>query len=144
MVYNNIMSHEDWMPTLAAAAGDPDVVKKVAEGYKVGDKTVKQHLDGYNFVPFFQGKEQQSPRHEIFYFDQTGNLNAVRYDDWKVASIPPIESRRLGRSLSISGPSPFESAPHDSGMYVWWYADLLWLFVPIQGKIAEFGATLKE
>jgi arylsulfatase A-like enzyme len=65
-VYNNILSHEDWMPTLLAAAGDPDVVKKVAEGYKVGDRTFKQHLDGYNFLPFFQGKEQKSPRHEIF------------------------------------------------------------------------------
>ena len=71
-------------PTLLAAAGEPDVVKKVADGYKVGDKTFKQHLDGYNFMPFFQGKEQKSPRHEIFYFDQGGNLNAVRYDDWKV------------------------------------------------------------
>ena len=85
MVYNNIISHEDWMPTLLAAAGDPDVVKKVVDGYKVGEKTFKQHLDGYNFLPFFQGKEEESSRHEIFYFDQAGNLNAVRYDDWKIA-----------------------------------------------------------
>ena len=84
-VYNNIISQEDWMPTLLAAAGNPDVVKQVAEGTTVGDKTFKQHLDGYNFLPFFQGKEQKSPRHEIFYFDQAGNLNAVRYDDWKVS-----------------------------------------------------------
>jgi arylsulfatase A-like enzyme len=84
-VYNCIFSQEDWMPTLLAAAGDPDVVKKVAEGYTIGDKTFKQHLDGYNFLPFFQGKEEKSPRHEIFYFDQAGNLNAVRYDDWKVS-----------------------------------------------------------
>src|SRR5262245_17760112 len=61
----------------------------------------------------------------------------------KVASIPPIESRWLGRSSSISGPT-LRSAPHDSGVYVRWYADLLWLFVPIQGKIAELGAMLKE
>ena len=58
-VYNNIISHEDWMPTLLAAAGDPNVVQKVAEGYKLGDKTFKQHLDGYNFLPFFQGKEDK-------------------------------------------------------------------------------------
>ena len=58
----------DWMPTLLAAAGDPDVVKKVADGYIVGDKTFKQHLDGYNFLPFFQGKAEKSPRHEIYYF----------------------------------------------------------------------------
>ena len=83
-VYNDIISHEDWMPTFLAAAGVPDIVQKVAEGYKVGDKTFKQHLDGYNFLPYLQGKEQKGPRHQIFYFDQAGNLNAVRYDDWKV------------------------------------------------------------
>jgi arylsulfatase len=83
-VYNDIISHEDWMPTFLAAAGDPEVVQKVAAGYKVGDKTFKQHLDGHNFVPYFQGGEEKGPRHQIFYFDQGGNLNAVRYDDWKV------------------------------------------------------------
>ena len=83
-VYNDIISHEDWMPTFLAAAGVPDIVQKVAEGYTVGDKTFKQHLDGFNFLPYLQGKEQKGPRHQIFYFDQAGNLNAVRYDDWKV------------------------------------------------------------
>jgi arylsulfatase A-like enzyme len=53
MVYNNIISHEDWMPTLLAAAGDANVVQKVAEGYKLGDSTFNQHLDGYNFLPFW-------------------------------------------------------------------------------------------
>jgi arylsulfatase len=150
-VYNNIISHEDWMPTLLAAAGDPDVVKKVAEGYKVGDKTFKQHLDGYNFLPFFQGNEEKSPRHEIFYFDQAGNLNAVRYDDWKVAFATNEGGINTAYRKTPAWPvivnlraDPFESAPHDSGMYIRWYADLLWLFVPIQGKIAEFAATLKD
>jgi arylsulfatase A-like enzyme len=150
-VYNNIISHEDWMPTLLAAAGDPDVVKKVADGYKVGDKTFKQHLDGYNFLPFFQGKEDKSPRHEIFYFDQGGNLNAVRYDDWKVNFAITEGAINTAYRKTPAWPTivnlradPFESAPHDSGMYVRWYADLLWIFVPIQGEVAKFAATLKE
>jgi arylsulfatase A-like enzyme len=150
-VYNNIISHEDWMPTLLAAAGDPDVVKKVADGYKVGDKTFKQHLDGYNFLPFFQGKEGKSPRHEIFYFDQGGNLNAVRYDDWKVNFAITEGAINTAYRKTPAWPTivnlradPFESAPHDSGMYVRWYADLLWIFVPIQGEVAKFAATLKE
>jgi arylsulfatase len=150
-VYNNIISHEDWMPTLLAAAGDPDVVKKVADGYKVGDKTFKQHLDGYNFLPFFQGKEDKSPRHEIFYFDQGGNLNAVRYDDWKVNFAVTEGAINTAYRKTPAWPiivnlraDPFESAPHDSGMYVRWYADLLWIFVPIQGEVAKFAATLKE
>jgi arylsulfatase len=150
-VYNNIISHEDWMPTLLAAAGDPDVVKKVATGYKLGDKTFKQHLDGYNFLPFLQGKEEKSPRHQIFYFDQGGNLNAVRYDDWKVNFAITEGGINTAYRKTPAWPiivnlraDPFESAPHDSGMYIRWYADLLWLFVPIQGEVAKFAATLKE
>jgi arylsulfatase len=150
-VYNNIISHEDWMPTLAAAAGDADVVKKVAEGYAIGGKTFKQHLDGYNFLPFFQGKEAKSPRREIFYFDQGGNLNAVRYDDWKVNFAITEGAINTAYRKTPAWPiivnlraDPFESAPHDSGMYVRWYADLLWIFVPIQEQVAKFAATLKE
>ena len=80
---NNII-HEDWMPTLLAAAGDPDVVKKVADGYKVGDKTSSSTSTAIiSCLSFRQGR--QEPAHEIFYFDQGGNLNAVRYDDWKVS-----------------------------------------------------------
>jgi arylsulfatase A-like enzyme len=150
-VQNCIISQEDWMPTLLAAAGNPDVVKQVAEGTTVGGKTFKQHLDGYNFLPFFEGKEDKSPRHEIFYFDQAGNLNSVRYDDWKVSfafnegAINTAYRKTPAWPLIVNlRADPFESAPHDSGMYVRWYADLLWIFVPIQGEVAKFAASLKE
>ena len=114
-VHNNIISHEDWMPTLLAAAGDPDVVKKVADGYKLGDKTFKQHLDGYNFLPYFQGKEQKSPRHEIFYFDQGGNLNAVRYDDWKVSFA--INEGAINTAYRKTPAWPLRAEPHDDPDY---------------------------
>lgn len=111
----------------------------------------QQHLDGYNFLPFFQGKEDKSPRHENFYFDQGGNLNAVRYDDWKVNFAITEGAINTAYRKTPAWPKivnlradPFESAPPDSGMYVRWYADLLWIFVPIQGEVAKFAATLKE
>jgi arylsulfatase A-like enzyme len=50
-IVNDIMSHEDWLPTLMAAAGDPDVKQELLKGMKVGDKTFKTHLDGYNYPP---------------------------------------------------------------------------------------------
>ena len=110
----------------------------------------QQHLDGYNFLPFFQGKEDKSPRHENFYFDQGGNLNAVRYDDWKVNFAITEGAINTAYRKTPAWPKivnlradPFESAPPDSGMYVRWYADLLWIFVPIQGEVAKFAATLK-
>ncbi len=84
-VVNGIVSHQDWMPTLLAAAGVPDVKEKLLEGYKVGDETFKVHLDGYNMLDYFEsGGEGDGPRRELFYFTDVGELAAVRYDEMKV------------------------------------------------------------
>ena len=69
-IINDIMSQEDWMPTFLAAAGEPDIVEKLKQGYEVGGKTFKIHADGSNFLPFFKGEVKKSPREEIFYFGQ--------------------------------------------------------------------------
>ena len=72
-IYNEIMSQEDWMPTLLAAAGVPDVKEMLKKGYYANGKTFKVHLDGGNFLPFFKGKAKESPRKSIGYFNQSGN-----------------------------------------------------------------------
>ena len=61
-VFNDVCSHQDWLPTLLAAAGDPDISKKLLEGHKAGDKTFKVHLDGYNLIPYLSGVSKESPR----------------------------------------------------------------------------------
>jgi arylsulfatase A-like enzyme len=78
-VVNAVMSHEDWLPTLLAAAGVPDIRQQLLRGYKAGDKTFKNRLDGYNFLPFFTGEADKGPRREFFYFDDNARLNAMRY-----------------------------------------------------------------
>src|SRR5450759_4369390 len=67
-VSNEIMSHRDWMPTLLAAAGAPDVPQVLLSGYKLGDTTYKVHLDGFNFVPYLSGRAPKGPRESVFYF----------------------------------------------------------------------------
>ncbi len=81
---NDIFSQEDWMPTLLAAAGEPDIVAKLKQGYKANGKSFKVHLDGYNFLPYFKGEVKKGPREEIYYFGADGDLNAMRWNDWKV------------------------------------------------------------
>jgi arylsulfatase len=83
-IVNDIFSQEDWLPTLLAAAGVPDIVEKVKAGYTANGKTWKVHLDGYNFIPYFKGEAKRGPREEIYYFGAGGELNAVRWNDWKV------------------------------------------------------------
>jgi arylsulfatase A-like enzyme len=148
-IYNDIMSQEDWMPTLLAAAGVDDVKERLKKGHKANGKKFKVHLDGYNFKPYFEGKEKKGPREEIYYFSATGYLNAVRVNDFKLAFA--IEEGAINEAIRVTPnwpvitnlrADPFEKGYHESAMYVRWYADNMWLFVPVQQKIQQFFKTI--
>ncbi|NEU09627.1 arylsulfatase [Flavihumibacter sp. R14] len=83
-VINEICAHEDLIPTFAAAAGDPDLVEKAKKGFKANGKDFKVHLDGYNLMPFFKGEESESPRREFLYWNDDGELCAVRLKNVKL------------------------------------------------------------
>ncbi|WP_432472860.1 arylsulfatase [Amphritea sp. HPY] len=149
-VINDIMSHEDWLPTLLAAAGEGEIVDKVKKGHRANGKDWKVHLDGYNFMPYFQGKAE-APREEIFYFGQGGELNAVRWNDWKVhfatlngginTAIRETPAWPLIINLKAD---PYERMWEEAELgYLRWYGDNMWLFVPIQGKVQGFLASLE-
>ena len=77
-VINDICSLQDFIPTFAAANGEPDLVEKVKKGYKIGGKTFKVHLDGFNLLPFLSGKEEKSPREGFIYWSDDGDCMAMR------------------------------------------------------------------
>ena len=79
-----MFSHTDMLPTLAAAAGEPDVVEKLKKGYKSGNKTFKVHIDGYNLLPFLKGEVKENPRKGFLYWSDDGDLMALRVGNWKV------------------------------------------------------------
>lgn len=66
-VSNELMSHNDWMPTLASIAGEPDLTNKLLKGYNANGKTYKVHLDGFDQSNFLRGKTQKSARDKFFY-----------------------------------------------------------------------------
>ena len=148
---NEIISHEDWIPTLLAAAGEPNIVKKLKKGHRANGKKWKVHLDGYNFVPYLKGEVDKGPREQIFYFGQGGELNAVRWNDWKV-HFAQLEGNITDASrVETSWPAiihlkadPYEHAWQESGMYMRWMADNMWLFVPIQTEIQKFLSTIPD
>ena len=151
-IINDIMSQEDWLPTFMAAVGEPDVVEKVKQGYQANGKTFKVHLDGFNFLPFFRGEVKEGPRKQILYFSQGGELNAVRYADWKV-NFASVQGNIATGTREVTGwpmivnlrADPYEKAPHEADMgYLRWYADNMWIFVPIQGVIKEFLSTIPD
>ena len=154
-VCNEIMTHMDWLPTLLAAAGDPDIKEKLKTGHQAGDKTFKVHLDGYNFVPYFKGEEKKGPRVEFFYFSDDGDLTALRYDHWKCVF---MEQRVQGTCAIWSDPfivlrvpklfnlktDPYERADITSNTYWDWMFDHVYLLLAAQKVVGEFLATFQE
>jgi arylsulfatase len=151
-VYNDIISLIDWFPTLAAAAGIPDVVAQMKTGFKSGDKTFKVHLDGFNFLPYFQGKEKQGPRDHIYYFDQGGNLNALRWNDWKVNFAINSEGNIATATREVTAWSmytnlrmdPYERGLKEGGGAIDFLARQMWLLVPVGGKLKEFFSDFED
>ena len=149
-VYNNIISHEDWLPTFLAAAGDPDIVEKLKKGHKANGKDWKVHLDGYNFMPFFKGDVKESPREQIYYFGQGGELNAIRWQDWKVHFAVVKGNIATGERIVTNWPviinlraDPYETMHEEGEMgYLRWFVDNMWLFVPVQDQLRQFFTTI--
>jgi arylsulfatase len=154
-VSNGIVSGMDWLPTFLAAAGEPDVKKKLLKGHRAIGRDYKVHLDGYNLLPYLEGKEKKSRRKEIFYFTDDGNLSALRYQDWKLIF---MEQRAKGTLKLWANPftplriplifhlrrDPYERAQITSNTYYDWLLDRAYLLVPAQAYVGKFLSTFKE
>jgi arylsulfatase len=154
-VSNEIMHHMDWLPTFLAAAGEPDIKEKLLKGYSAIGRNYKVHLDGYNFLPFLTGKTTETPRREIFYFSDDGDLTALRYNDWKLIFMEqktqgtfrvwmePFVPLRVPLMFNLRR-DPYERAEETSNTYYDWMIDHAFLLVPAQDYVAQFLATFKE
>jgi arylsulfatase A-like enzyme len=154
-ISNEIIQHHDWLPTFVALAGDPDINEKLKKGYKAGDKTFKVHIDGFNMLPYLTGKQKESPRQGLVYFDDDGNLVAVRFKNWKAVF---MEQRCNGTLEIWSNPftplrtpklfnlrtDPFERADITSNTYWDWYLSKAYMIMAAQALVTPFLATFKD
>ncbi len=117
-VVNEIGSHEDMLPTILAAAGDPNVKQKLLTGLKAGARTYKVHLDGYDLGPALAAKAESWPRDEMLYWSDDGEMMALRFKKWKAVFAQqtadgfevwrrPLEKLRLPLILNLRT-DPFE------------------------------------
>jgi arylsulfatase len=126
-VLNGIVSHQDWLPTLLAAAGEPDIKGKLMKGHKAGGKTFKVHIDGHNMLPYLTGETTESPRKSFFYISDDGDVLAVRVGDWKAVLMEqrakqlqcwaePFVHLRMPKMFNLRR-DPFERADENSNTY---------------------------
>ncbi len=150
--YNDIITLMDWFPTLCTAAGIPDIKGKMKTGFQAGSKTFKVHLDGYDFLPYFKGEAKQGPRDTVYYFDQPGNLNAIRWGDWKVSFAVNSEGNIATATREVPAwpnitnlrMDPYERGAKEGGEYMKFVGQQMWLNVPVGGKVKEFFADFEQ
>jgi arylsulfatase len=154
-VSNDIISHLDWMPTLLAAAGVPDVKEQLLTGYSAAGKTFKSHLDGYNMLPLLTGQTTKDPREEFFYINDDAQVVAVRYDNWKVVFMEqrakgtmgiwaePFTTLRAPKIFNLRT-DPYEMADVTSNTYWDWIFDHAFIYVPTQAVVGKFLMSFKN
>ena len=157
-VSNGVVHHMDWLPTFVAAAGKTDIKEDLLDGYTSNalSRDYKVHLDGYDLTEHLKDPDNvPSPRKEIFYFSDDGDLTALRYEDWKLIfmeqkatgtfrvwmepfvplRVPLIENLRR---------DPYERAEMTSNTYFDWVLDRAFLLVPAQTYVGSFLMTFKD
>ena len=157
-ISNGIVHHMDWLPTFLAAAGKKDVKEDLLDGYtsKALGRKYKIHLDGYDLSNHLKDpKNVPSPRKEVFYFSDDGDLTALRYMDWKLvfmeqraeatfqAWMEPFVPLRVPLIFNLRR-DPYERAQVTSNTYFDWLLDRAYLLVPAQAYVGQFLETFKE
>jgi len=146
-VLNGIVSHQDWLPTLLAAAGEPDIAAKLREGHKAGDGTFKVHIDGLNMLPYLTGEAKESPRQFFFYISDDGDILAIRMQDWKVVLMEqlakqlacwfvPFVKLRAPKMFNLRR-DPFERADENSNTYWDWVISHAYVVYAMQAIVAK-------
>ncbi|UVC11033.1 arylsulfatase [Rhizobium sp. TH2] len=148
---NDPVTLMDWLPTFATAVGVPDVKEQMKTGFQGAKKTFKVHLDGYDLTGLLKGETEKPPRDVVYYFDQGGNLNAIRWNDWKLSFATSHGNIATGtREVSAWAlianlrMDPYEKGLEEGGGAVDFLARNMWLLVPIQDKIKQLFADFDQ
>jgi arylsulfatase len=151
---NGIVSHEDWLPTFAAAAGAPDMAEKIKAGVELNGRKYHNYIDGYNVLDYLSGKVKESPRQEFIYVNDDGQIVAMRAGNWKAVFLEnrgqafgvwrePFVELRVPLLFNLRR-DPFERAQHNSNTYNDWFLDRVFVIVPMQKMAANFLLTMKD
>jgi arylsulfatase len=152
---NGIVSHQDWLPTFAAAAGAPDIKEQLLAGsFRHGGRSYRNMIDGFDMLDYLSGRAKDSPRPYFFYVNDDGEIVAVRWNDWKVVYKEnrgeafgvwrePFTTLRVPLLFNLRR-DPFERAQHNSNTYDDWLLDRVYILFATSAAATRFLMTLKE
>jgi arylsulfatase A-like enzyme len=151
---NGILSHEDWLPTFAAIAGNPEIKEQLANGVELNGRKYKNYIDGVNQLDYLTGKVKESPRKDFIYVNDDGQIVAMRHDAWKAIFLEnrgeafgvwrePFTELRVPLLFNLRR-DPFEKSQHNSNTYNDWFLERVFVIVPLQQLCAQFLMTMKE
>ncbi|MGH9951545.1 MAG: arylsulfatase [Nitrososphaeraceae archaeon] len=154
-ISNGIVQHHDWLPTFLAMAGDPEVMEKLKKGYNAIGRTYKNHIDGFNLLPYLTGEVTESPRNIYFYFSDDGDVLGIRFDNWKLVFMEqrcqvtlqvwaePFIRLRVPKMFNLRT-DPYEFADITSNSYWDWVFHHAYLIYAAQAAVRKFAETFKE
>jgi arylsulfatase len=153
-VINDIFAHEDWLTTVMAAVGEPQMADKLKKGEAVGGKTYKAHLDGYDQRELLAKGNGNGKRKEFIYFTDDGDVAALRYNQWKMVFMEqrkhglsvweePLVTLRFPKLFNLRA-DPFERADHEGMGYPAWRVDRMFLLAPASGYVAQWLQSFRE
>lgn len=154
-ISNGIVQHHDWLPTFLAMAGDTEVVEKLKNGYKAIGRTYKNHIDGYNLLPYLTGEVTESPRNFYMYFSDDGDVLGMRFDNWKIVFMEqrcqgtlqvwaePFIRLRIPKIFNLRT-DPLEFADITSNTYWDWLIHNVFFIYAAQAAAAKFAETFKD
>ena len=153
-IYNDVFAHEDMLPTLLAAVGEPEIKEELLAGHAAMGRDYKVHLDGYNLLPYLKGEEEEAPRQEFLYWTDDGDLAALRYGQWKLSFLEqrahgfdvweePFVQLRVPKLFTLRG-DPFERADEEGIGYDTWRMERVFALVPAQAFVTNWLQSFKE
>jgi arylsulfatase A-like enzyme len=154
-ISSGIVQHHDWLPTFLAMAGDTEIVEKLKKGYKAIGRTYKNHIDGFNLLPYLTGEVTESPRNIYFYFSDDGDVLGIRFDNWKIVFMEqrckgtlqvwaePFIRLRLPKIFNLRT-DPYEFADTTSNTYWDWIIHNAYFIYLAQAAAGKFAETFKE
>jgi len=154
-VFNDIMSHTDWFPTLLAAAGVPDIAAQLRAGVDLGGIRYHVHLDGHDQLGYLTGQSEAGARRHFFYVSDDGDLTAVRFGNWKLVFLEqraagtlrvwaePFTELRVPKIFNLRT-DPYERADITSNTYYDWVLDHAWIVVPMQSFVFSMLQSFAE